>query len=254
MDINSGCPYKDCSLKNGSYGITVANLTITDQPEQEHELHWMWSVIGHPAIQTAITGHGDRMTIDWSAIFGFGSLARAIDYVDPPIFTSAIMITRLIEFNDTDLSGKLGSKANRETARSYDLINFNWKRAIVENSSSRMAIELITGNYTGGQILGGKINLTLSGYSVDGFGRWLPHLSHSRKTNQFDIQLQDLETDSGYNCSRFAIELAMVSDNADFQEVEVTRQKTTTLDDEHTPGIFTVRNFKKKNHFKLLFH
>ena len=91
---------------------------------------------------------------------------------------------------------------NQEYVRTYDLIHFDWRRTLIENSSDRMAIGLVTGTYNTtaaaafgsvkNRILEGKINLTLSGYSSDGFGRWLPHLSHSRKTNQFDIQLQDL--------------------------------------------------------------
>jgi len=140
------------------------------------------------------------------------------------------------------------------------------------------AVELITQKYNysfphENRILSGKINLTLSAYSDDGFGHWLPHLSHSRKTNQFDVQLQDIKTNSGFNCSRFAIELVLVSNNedkaSDFPDqlvnpddsgkggsdqttrpnlrsdsfsdggADVIRQKTTTLDDEHTPGIFS---------------
>ena len=111
MSINHGCPYDDCSLNNGSVQITVANISIADTPSQGHEYHWMWSVIGHPAVQAAITVPNSLLNIDWSAIFGQGSPGHAIDYDPlPPLYSSAIMITKLIEFNDTDNSGNLNSE------------------------------------------------------------------------------------------------------------------------------------------------
>jgi hypothetical protein len=54
-----------------------------------------------------------------------------------------------------------------------------------------------------------------------------------------DIQLDHLSSNSGFNQSRFALQfvVASVVDNY-AQTNNVTWQTTTTLDDEHTPGIF----------------
>merc|ERR1712029_451798 len=179
-----------------------------------------------------------------------------IDYNVTPIYSSAIMMTRLIEFNDTDNTGRMDSPENMRDSRAYNLVNFTWERVLIENSADRVAIQLVTNNYTQkpGQsvVTNGTLNLTLSGYSDDGFGRWLPHLSHSRKTNQFDIQLQGIETKSGFNCSRFGLELVIVSyvDKHGPQGTEVKRQNTTTLDDEHTPGIFTDLHFRNRRSYQ----
>ena len=63
------------------------------------------------AVQAAITVPNSLLNIDWSAIFGQGSPGHAIDYDPlPPLYSSAIMITKLIEFNDTDNSGNLNSE------------------------------------------------------------------------------------------------------------------------------------------------
>jgi hypothetical protein len=60
-----------------------------------------------------------------------------------------------------------------------------------------------------------------------------------------DIQLDHLSSNSGFNQSRFALQFVVASDvdNAALTN-NVTWQTTTTLDDEHTPGIFkaTIRN------------
>ena len=58
-----------------------------------------------------------------------------------------------------------------------------------------------------------------------------------------DIQLDHLESDSGFNQSRFALEFVVVSDVEIYdRQNNLTWQTTTTLDDEHTPGIFKVNN------------
>ena len=55
-----------------------------------------------------------------------------------------------------------------------------------------------------------------------------------------DIQLDHLSSNSGFNQSRFALQFVVVSDTDDYSS-NVTWQTTTTLDDEHTPGIFKVQ-------------
>ena len=62
--------------------------------------------------------------------------------------------------------------------------------------------------------------LQISAYANFGFGRWLPHLSHSSKTSQVDIQLQGLESSSGFNNSRYALELFIVSSSAKNTDVK----------------------------------
>lgn len=253
VSVNPGCPFESCTIKNGTVGVTVANLSISDTPSQEHEYHWVWSVIGHPVIQAAVTEHNSVAQVDWPAILGMRTSAgHAIDYNVSPLFSSAVMMTKLIEYNDTANTARMDTPENARDVRVYDLVNFGWRQVLIENSGGRVAIQLIAENYKHNRtsssngtadpplVTNGTLNLTLSAYSEDGFGRWLPHLSHSRRTNQFDIQLQGLETNSGFNSSRFALEFVMVS-NVDRKGPwgnNMTRQQTQSLDDSHTPGIF----------------
>ena len=85
----------------------------------------------------------------------------------------------------------------------------------------------------------------MSGYALRDYGEWLPHLEHDTRTNQVDIQLQQLKSDSNFQASKFSLEFAIVSycpESYDCQNLNITKGKITTLDDEHTPGIFSVRN------------
>ena len=87
--------------------------------------------------------------------------------------------------------------------------------------------------------------LQLSGYASRDYGEWLPHLEHDTRTNQVDIQLQQLKSDSNFEAPRFSLEFAIVSyclKDEDCQNLNITKGKTTSLDDEHTPGIFSVSN------------
>ena len=76
VSINPGCNIDGCKLKNGTVGVTVANLTVLDDPSQHHEFHWVWSAIGHPVIQAAVTAKDSIAHVDWSAIFGMASAGK----------------------------------------------------------------------------------------------------------------------------------------------------------------------------------
>lgn len=238
MSVNPGCTYNNCTLPNGA-GVCVANTTITDIPAQDSEQHWLWSVIGRPTLQAAITEAKDVISINWNGLFGFTDMAESITYTQKPHYTAAIMMTNLIEYNDTRDKGVMDDTDSRG-AILYPLINFSWRRNILENTDEHVAVQFIGENYTTwlneNVNLTGKINLTISGYATDGYGLWLPHLSHSQHTSQVDLQLDHLNSTSGFKHSRFGIELVLVSETG--RNSSLVRQTSTTLDDEHTPGIF----------------
>jgi len=129
--------------------------------------------------------------------------------------------------------------------RRYPVEGFAWKRITLQNDTGQVALVFIGENYTApldadSTFTAGRLNVTLSAYAGFGFGEWLPHLTHSRSTVQFDVQLIDLASTSGFNRSRYSLEFFAVSD-AQNVTAEVTRHATRTLDDEHTPGIFWTR-------------
>ncbi len=72
--------------------VTLVNLTVSDTPVQPVQYHWLWSVIGHPTLQAAVTEPGDEIKIKWSSIFGLGPLDNAIQYENRPLYSGAIML------------------------------------------------------------------------------------------------------------------------------------------------------------------
>lgn len=69
----------------------------------------------------------------------------------------------------------------------------------------------------------------------------MPHMLHSENSTQVDIILNNLQTNSSFKSSRFAMELLLVSESKTRTGMIVDAKKS--LDDEHTPGIFEVRGF-----------
>ena len=91
MSLNPGCTFTNCSVITGPT-VSLINLTVVDEPVQSVEYHWLWSVIGHPTLQGAVTEPGDRANINWNAIFGSGSIDKSIQYFEKPMYSGAIML------------------------------------------------------------------------------------------------------------------------------------------------------------------
>lgn len=91
MSLNPGCYYRNCTLPTGPT-VSLVNLTVLDNPVQAVEYRWLWSVIGHPTLQAAITEPGDKIKIKWNSIFGFGPLDNSINYEKGPIYSAALML------------------------------------------------------------------------------------------------------------------------------------------------------------------
>ena len=81
--------------------FSVANLTVRDTPSGPLEHHWLWSVIGHPTVQLALTEPNDDIDIDWSALLGKngGDLDSAIVYSQAPKYSAAIMLANVSMLN-----------------------------------------------------------------------------------------------------------------------------------------------------------
>lgn len=85
------------------------------------------------------------------------------------------------------------------------------------------------------------LNLQLSAFGFrDHFGE-LPHLLHSANSTQVDLVFDKLNTNSSFTNSRFALEILLAS--SDTVNTTATIISRKSLDDEHSPGVFTVREF-----------
>jgi len=201
---------------------------------------WIWSMMKKksPALMVSMIDPDNAdVKVNWLKI---DEGKHAFNYGMTPNFTSAVMITKVIEFDDPKNRGVYDGHSD---VKEYQTSNLLWKREVIRNTSSTLVISFLSSldsnnshssNET--SLTGGSINITLSAYADRSFGIWLPHLSHSHKTNQFDIQLKNVTTNSGFNFSRFGLEMVMVASLN--KSIKDERRRKYTNDDEHTPGTF----------------
>lgn len=65
----------------------------------------------------------------------------------------------------------------------------------------------------------------------------LPHLQYTEDTSQFDFKLMNINT-GNMSLSRFALETVLFS--TDPADRDMKFDETKSIDDEYTPGVFTV--------------
>lgn len=80
----------------------------------------------------------------------------------------------------------------------------------------------------------------ISGFGADGHSPRLPHLLHTSNCSLVEMTLQGLETSDQFEGkSRFALEMLFASAEASGGPGAQVAEHHS-LDDEHTPGVFTV--------------
>lgn len=78
----------------------------------------------------------------------------------------------------------------------------------------------------------------LSAFGLEGHDFLQPRLVHTANASQCRIVMDGLKSNTGYNASRFAVEFIMVS--SDSKNASSKIQSRMNLDDENSPGVFSV--------------
>ena len=94
MSINPGCSYNNCTLVSGIQ-VSIINVTVQDDPRQDDEQHWIWSVIGRPTVQAALTPPNDIAHMNWTSIFDASDTGKSIWYEKEPLYSGAVMLTNV---------------------------------------------------------------------------------------------------------------------------------------------------------------
>ena len=88
-------------MKPDGTQISIVNVTVSESPALEKEQHWIWSVIGHPTIQTALTKPGDVPEIKWGPLIKNGDISNSITYQGKPFYSGAVMLMNVIIFSSS---------------------------------------------------------------------------------------------------------------------------------------------------------
>ena len=65
MEYNPGCPKEICQASSGNTSINLLHVFAKNPYNNGHDIHYLWSTIGSPAVLIAYTIHSTKINIDW---------------------------------------------------------------------------------------------------------------------------------------------------------------------------------------------
>ncbi|CAH0385567.1 unnamed protein product [Bemisia tabaci] len=205
-------------------------------------LHYLWNSDHKPSLLLLESTKDSNLSITWPD-FVNGS-ADSIRLTSPISYAFGLVINKIIEFNDIGDTGFMNETSKETLILSAD--NFKWRvKSFYQNpDSGTVNFEVTANGYSSEDIVkNGTISFLVSVFPSKDHGIDLPHLLHTANSTQIDMTIDHFTT--AYPNSRFAVELAFVSSETENSDLELKSKKS--LDDEHSPGVFTVIELQTEN-------
>nr|CAD7452824.1 unnamed protein product [Timema tahoe] len=204
-------------------------------------LHYLWGFTGKPSIILALTSPNATLTINWKD-FIFASV-QAIEFSEKPVYSFGLVVNKIWEYNDVNDTGYLNmSLVNKNYKRAYDTEYFHWKIAKFENDTEGAILHMESVKYNKpGDVTAverGNIKFMVSAYGYNDHSDILPHLVHTQNSSLIDLVIDKLGTNSHFSHARFAVDIILASQ--DPKNTTMTFESHKSLDDEYTPGVFTM--------------
>lgn len=228
--VNPGCSSK-CKLdKNVLVHVTAEGA--------EDTLHHVWDFTNKPSVMLAVTPPNTSLLISWDD-FLKGD-AGSIKFSSQPSYTFSFVFDQIIEFNDIDNTAVYDPKKyNTSDIKVYDPRKFEWKfKSNSYLNTSKNVFAIMEGEHGGHK---GLVRVSLSAYGTMEHSKTQPHLLHTINATQVDIVLKDFQSTKHFK-SRFALIFTVVS--SDSSQSKYSPISWKNLDDEHSPGVFTVGGYK----------
>lgn len=206
-------------------------------------LHYFWSVIGAPAALSIQTPLDSQLTsISWDALRKHNLREPIFKFSGPVLSSSAVVISKLWEYNDPDNKAKMNATMKNGT-HNIDERHLLWRsiEGCVGNGSSMVTATFVANGTNSTDDEGffsrnGTIEFTLKIQDSDGHDTQLPHLFYTSSSSQIQLSLLSLSPQLG-KTSQFAFELTVLDDSSRNGSYRISNE--TTFDDEYTPGVFT---------------
>ncbi|XP_059489961.1 glycosylated lysosomal membrane protein A-like [Neocloeon triangulifer] len=196
-------------------------------------INYLWAFYSKPSLLISVTDSDAELKIDWANL-GL-TKNRTIRFDPKPDYSFGLALDKVIEFYDASDSANM-SLANDSIARETE--NFTWSVQKINLEGGDLQVELLGSQYNNGS-LKGNITMMLSVFGKDGYGPLLPHIQHSSNASQVEITLENFETSKKFKGkSRFGLQFMLVDSLAGEGPDQVEEKRS--LDDEHTPGVFTI--------------
>ncbi|XP_012257715.2 glycosylated lysosomal membrane protein B-like [Athalia rosae] len=224
--LNPGCG-SICVEKN----LTTAYI-FCEGPNDT--LHYIWDFTGKPSVLFAVTSPTAQLQIDWE-MFLWGK-ESSVKFSEPAKYSFGLVVDKIYEFNDLDDTGLINT-VNHENINVLHTKRFRWDLKSHAQNDKYYELSMEGTNYKSGNITrSGSIKFLLNRFWTLDHSDILPHILHSENATQIDVIIENFQTNSSFENSRFAVELLIIGDHSVNSSMNINVKQT--LDDEHTPGIF----------------
>ncbi|KAK6639182.1 hypothetical protein RUM43_007452 [Polyplax serrata] len=217
-----------------SYNISLSYLKAEGPNDT---LHYLWDFTLRPTLFLALTDINTNLYINCEDfVEGVG---KSFNFSKVPKYSFSLTVNKLIEFNDINDTAILTPEIHQV---SYDAKDFKWEvtETLTGSKDGKTASLTMTGKdyNTMDKTVSGNFSIQLTAFGYENHDADLPRLLHSPNSTQCRIILQNMKTNSGFNESRYALELILVSSDSRNMSSQIVLKKN--LDDENSPGIFSM--------------
>lgn len=226
MELNPG-------KSEPSSGVDVAHVRAVGSNDT---LHFLFCNHKAPALMLVHTNSSSsNVHINWTAFLnGNYSGSLRVEPESSVQFSSAVVFTRLWEYDDVNDTADPEHLPPSSFFPSYELQDFSWND--LNNATVNLTTHTATlcGRNNSSFMSNGSLCLAFSAFESKGRDSVWPGLLHNANSSQLHVWLDNVIPRS--NQSRFVLELQSVSSAEQKGQVDVLK----SIDDEYTPSIFKV--------------
>ena len=205
-------------------------------------LHYVWCFHNKPTILLALTPHSANLSVTWAD----DDKIRSIEFTNEPYYSFVVLVNQIFEFNDYDDSGFLNmSNSNESYIRQIEMPDSWSLEPLQQNRDSVLLVMNGAWKKNESFVKEGTLRIELEAFGKEDHGSRLPHLLHSSNATQLEMSLLNVVTRSGFQQTRYAVELVIAANES--SESGVFPKSFKSLDDEHTPGVFTLVDLQTTN-------
>ncbi|CAF0729854.1 unnamed protein product [Didymodactylos carnosus] len=220
FQLNPGCDLIQCANSSTGPSLFYSANNVSD-----HTYHVFYSSFDVLTVSIVETEIGVTPHINWEQMFA-GNYTNAIVFQETPTNSYSIVLRRIMEFDDYKDTGKI----SETTLFSYWLNTADKYNISYSGSTSAFRIPI--------DEINGTLNVEIVYEGIKMRDKKFPKLSTTPTSYFLNIELKAAKLNSSR--SRFAIELLTTG----FSDHEPKISSSRYIDDQYTPGIFSVWQLK----------
>ncbi|XP_023944089.2 glycosylated lysosomal membrane protein B [Bicyclus anynana] len=198
-------------------------------------IHQIWDFTRSiPTVIFAVTKLKSSLDIVWD-----GNNPTGFYMSETPLYSFATALDKIYEYNDLKDNGHFDPNLPHHI---HNLDHMMWHVKEISTTEKEAMVRVYGTLNNDRSEEHGTVAIKLDLIPFKDYAVELPHLIHTANSTQFDVSLVNLTSTPGYNASRFALHLLLVSTDSATETMRYTMRKS--LDDEHTPGVFEVIEIK----------